>query len=65
MPQDTAMNKSFPKVRMTGFRFVVILTEGKDLFVASRDYVLQIQQHFVMNRFFTITVFHPTPHFMS
>ena len=25
--------RSFPSVRMTGFRFVVILTEGKDLYV--------------------------------
>ena len=31
MPQDNAAYRSFTSFRMTGFRFVVILTEGKDL----------------------------------
>jgi hypothetical protein len=36
---------------MTGFRFVVILNEVKDLYESSRDNVLQIPQLSVMNLF--------------
>ena len=51
MPQDNAAYRSFTSFRMTGFRFVVILTEGKDLYIASRDNVLKIPQLSVMNLF--------------
>ena len=44
------MYRSFPSVRMTGFRFVVILTEGKDLYESSRDNILLIPQLSVMNQ---------------
>ena len=52
MPQDNATNRSFPLVRMTGFRFVVILTEGKDLFVVSRDDILKVPWFSVKNHEF-------------
>ena len=54
MPQGNDTYKSFPSVRMTGFRFVVILTEGaclakrQDLYISSRDNLLHIPQFSVM-----------------
>ena len=57
MPQDNAAYRSFTSFRMTGFRFVVILTEGKDLYIASRDNVLKIPQLSVMNPFFAESTF--------
>ena len=34
------MYRSFPSVRMTTLRFVVILTEGKDLYVMVMNHIL-------------------------
>ena len=49
MPQDNASYRSFASLRMTTKRNPVILNEVKDLYEASRDYILQIPQLSVMN----------------
>ncbi len=47
MQSPDEVYRSFTSFRMTGLRFVVILSGAKDLYATSTDYIISIPQHSV------------------